>query len=581
MLSTVIIFISYTVHVIDSQEVFPWVRNVNAEISLFSTKKKNDRSALLKLIDVNLLESHLTINGLNVEINNVYLGHWIVSVYKKTYQEGEKYFNVSNSTIGHLSISDGFQVTISNCFIDGRTRLSETLIRVTNCILTIQDSMFYNFKSHYNSPAILKAMFSLVYIRDIFCSNNVGSVGLIQILNGSKLFLANSDFEDNGNIFTLSTISIKYHSSAVVFNSTFVSNSAVDGAALNCYFNSSIEVKMSGFYGNTAAKGGAIICEDKIENVFSNNLNVDSSSRSSCVISECFFEVGIAMNAGHLYLKRVFATIVKTVFGVGWIPIHGGAIAAVDHTQLNILNCTFGISNYIMGGPMAVIGAIIYSQNEVTIDIRRSIIHTNLPVFNGLLLFATDRCKIIIKDSYITDSYEVPAFTIALCVENFTEISVVDSVFDTRLGFGLTVLSSANNVKVNFTNCIFKRVTGFVASSKTKIYVTNCVISECINTLPAMIFFKLLDRCSIYIQHTDITHNKFLGGHGFLLAEVHEDVMISNCMYTNNSASSHFFITGNSTVFISHSQFLYNNITKTYKEDKKGLITTDHTDVNL
>ena len=56
---------------------------------------------------------------------------------------------------------------------------------------------------------------------------------------------------------------------------------------------------------------------------------------------------------------------------------------------------------------------------------------------------------------------------------------------------------------------------------------------------------------------------------------------MSNCLYINNHASSHFFVTGNSTVNISHSQFLYNNITKTYNGDKKGLITTDHTEVNF
>ena len=463
----------------------------------------------LKHINVNLLESHLTINGLNVEINNAYLGHSIVSVCRKPYQEGEKYVNASNSTIGHLSVSDGFQVTISNCFIDGRTRLRETFIRVTNCTLTIQDSIFYNFESYYNSPAILKAMFSLVYVQDIFCSNSVGSDGLIQILNGSKLYLENSDFEDNGNIFTLSTISIKFHSSAVVFNSTFVSNSAVDGAAINCYFNSSIEVRMSGFDSNTATKGSAINCKDKIEDGLKNNSNVDRFSRSSCVIIGCFFEDGSAVDGGRLYFKRVFATIVNTVFGLSWMIIRGGAIVAIEHAQLNILNCTFGISNYMMEGPSALIGAIIYSRHEVTIYIRRSTIHIDLHFFKGFLIFAADRCKIFIEDSKITDYNKEPAFTIALCVENFTEISVIDRLFDTQLGFGLTVLSAVNNVKVNFTNCLFRKVNGFVATSKTKIYMTNCVISDCINTLPAMSLFKLLDRCRIYIQDTNITHNKF------------------------------------------------------------------------
>ena len=176
--------------------------------------------------------------------------------------------------------------------------------------------------------------------------------------------------------------------------------------------------------------------------------------------------------------------------------------------------------------------------------------------FNGFLIFATEKCKITISGSHIADYNEIPAFTIALYLQNFTEISVVDSLFDTKLGYGLAVLSAANNVKVNFTNCVFRKVTGFLASLNTEIHMTNCIISECINTLPAMSLFKLLDRCSIFIQDTNITHNKFLSGHGFLLAEVQEQVVISNCLYKNNSASSHFFVTGNSSLFISQSQFL-------------------------
>ena len=97
-------------------------------------------------------------------------------------------------------------------------------------------------------------------------------------------------------------------------------------------------------------------------------------------------------------------------------------------------------------------------------------------------------------------------------------------------------------------------MTGFIASLNTEIHMTNCIISECINTLPAMNLFKLLDKCSIFIQKTNITHNSLFGCHGFLLAEVQEKVVISNCLYKNNSASGHFVVTGNSTLFISQSK---------------------------
>ena len=143
-----------TPHVISSQEIFPWVRNLTAEISLFTTKNEND--VLLKFIDAKLLESNWSIVGLNVEIANAYLGHLKVNARVEPKQKTQKYVKVSNSTVGQLRISDGYQTTISNCIINGKTRLSETLIHVTNSYLTIKDSMFYNFKSYYNSPAILK-----------------------------------------------------------------------------------------------------------------------------------------------------------------------------------------------------------------------------------------------------------------------------------------------------------------------------------------------------------------------------------------------------------------------------------------
>ena len=513
----------FTLCVISSQEKFPWVRNLTAEISLFTTKNKND--VLLKFIDASLLESNWSIVGLNVVITNAYLGHSKVNVSVGPKQETQKYVNISNSTIGQLSISGGYQIIISNCFINGKTRLSETLIHVTNSILTIKDSIFYNFKSYYNSPAILNAISSIVDIQDISCSYNSGSQGLIQISNGSKLYLANSEFENNGNIFSLSCVSIRFHSSATVFNTSFVSNSAVDGAALNCYFNSSVEVRKCNFDSNSATNGGSIICKDLIENELK---NAGKFSGSSCVIIDCFFDFGLAINAGHLYLKTASAIVVNTVFGCSWMVYHGGAIAAVDHTNISILNCTFGISYYIFTGPMALIGAIIYIQNEVIIDIRGSTLKTNVICFNGFLIFATDKCKITISESHIGDYNEIPAFTFALYLQNFTEISVVDSLFDTKLGYGLAVLSATNNVKVNFTNCVFNKVTGFLASLKSEIHMTNCIISECINTLPAMSLFKLLDRCSIFIQDTNVTHNKFLSGHGFLLAEVQEKVVLCN-----------------------------------------------------
>ena len=154
----------FTLHVMPSQEIFPWVRNLKAKISFFTTKNKN---VLLKIIDVNLLESNWSIVGLNVEISNAYLGHSKVNAYVRPQQETHKYANVSNSTIGQLNISGGYQITISNCFINGNTRLSETLIHATNCVLTIKDSMFYNFKSYYNNPAILNAISSIVHIQDI------------------------------------------------------------------------------------------------------------------------------------------------------------------------------------------------------------------------------------------------------------------------------------------------------------------------------------------------------------------------------------------------------------------------------
>ena len=148
------------------------------------------------------------------------------SIQMEQPRQSEHTIYIFNSTFDHLQVLNGFEITVTECTIDGTTKLEIPWMETITSSINLNYITFYNLYSA-SDVAIRKAVASKVYMEGIYCGNSYGGLGLIQILNGSVLNLNKSTFEYNGNlIWTLSAVTVKFNSMATIDSSSFIGNHA-------------------------------------------------------------------------------------------------------------------------------------------------------------------------------------------------------------------------------------------------------------------------------------------------------------------------------------------------------------------
>ena len=163
------------------------------------------------------------------------------------------------SSFGCLKISRGYNVEISECDIRGDNRPEVTFLAVTGCDVNVKKSTFYKNTAE-TGPSFLEAVESQLRIENVNITENKAPEGIIQIWNGSSLYMNNVTFSNNGlqNQSFQSTLGVIQDSFAKVENCNFSGNYAARGSCFSVYPNSSIIIEKSVFIGNKADKGGVI-----------------------------------------------------------------------------------------------------------------------------------------------------------------------------------------------------------------------------------------------------------------------------------------------------------------------------------
>ena len=258
------------------QETHPWMNGLTLRISASESSTEEELHVSLK--DVRIFDSALTISDLNVFMQNAFL------VNSNVYLEQSNVYStgsavISNSTFGQLKAA-GFQIRMSNCFVDGNTEFQSPMFDIVDSELTIRKSIFYRITGK-KGPLLITALFSRVIIKDVKFISNYGRQGLIQIRYGSEFFLENSVFIENGEMVRArnssnyvggSAVLIKSNSVAIVNNCVFIGNDAMVGSCIRTMgSNVRLVVANSTFVNNSAYEGGAILCngrprEAKLEN---------------------------------------------------------------------------------------------------------------------------------------------------------------------------------------------------------------------------------------------------------------------------------------------------------------------------
>ena len=190
----------------------------------------------VNFIGVTLLGLEWKITGLNVLIQNSTFTEVKLSAYNTVNSSNRKFIKIYNSKIHQLEVTNGYNVTFSECHFFDKL-LESTIINVEGSVLNIINCTFHNLNRVGGGPSIIQASNSQVLIRSVQWTNNYGTNGLIHVSNNSQLTVVNSLFRVNGYLLvmflTSPVISVQLNSSVKIQNSNFFNNSALFGACIS------------------------------------------------------------------------------------------------------------------------------------------------------------------------------------------------------------------------------------------------------------------------------------------------------------------------------------------------------------
>ena len=146
---------------------------------------------------VSLSTTICTIQGLNLFIIDSHLEK--VKFFIGLNATSQKDVGIANSTFGYLNVTGGYNIHVSDCIVDGNTVTSNlTLLDVVGGSLSVSNSSFQHLPGDMaEDPGLLRAVGCRIHMVGVNFSNNEALGGLIQIQNGSELFVQNSIFIKN------------------------------------------------------------------------------------------------------------------------------------------------------------------------------------------------------------------------------------------------------------------------------------------------------------------------------------------------------------------------------------------------
>ena len=227
--------------------------------------------------------------------------------------------NILSSSFGQLQTSGRFHITIANCYLDGNTRVSSTLVDIVDCTLNIENFIFFNQRKYDKGPAIINAANSYVSMVNVNIYKNYALNGLIWTSNSSKLHIKKSNFNGNGMfLWTSSVLILKHNSILFLSKCKCQNNPALYGPCVHASDDITIIAKKSTFYYNNALRGGAVYWKNNMKGSDINETNshhkIDVNRedfrernlrryKAKLVFQECVFYQHIAFTGGVLFME--------------------------------------------------------------------------------------------------------------------------------------------------------------------------------------------------------------------------------------------------------------------------------------
>ena len=283
------------------------------------------------------------------------------------------------------------------------------------------------------------------------------------------------------------------------------------------------------------------------------------------LISECAFESAAVMGGGSIYVERINVNIMDSHFFNSLNLGPGEHILATNYCVVNITNSTFRRRSISVGS--------IGIRNGVELYIAQSKFDSDeiLPLTLAYIA-AIENCSVLVTKSYFANK-EVPGFVVAFDIGIFTNLIVLDSIFEGKNGLNFYIVDGYNNANIHFANCKFHKVSGFKASNESSIFIQDGIIAHCINTLQEGLI-QIAGKSTLDIRNTIITDNSIIESSSIILVQLQSSLYVFDIFYTNNKMASHIVVENDCDIKIKASDFFNNTIVDTYHSTSKGLVVT-------
>ena len=559
-------------------------------LSQFPGDSKKDIS--VNFMSVSLSNTIWTIHGLNLLINNSNLEKvkFLIS-HQPICQICRREIKIVNSTFGPLNIRSGYNIHVSDCTIDGATVTpNSTLLDVVGGTLSVSNSSFQHLGGGViEVPLLLKAVGCRIHMMGVNCPNNEAPGGLIQIQNGSELFVQNSTFENNGDgSYQTLVIVMKINSSLCITSSVFSGNSGLNGSCLWLDHNVSVTINQSIFVNNTAAYGGVIYQNYEPENASGlNNSDKENNAdrtqsafsgeedrQQSLSIHDSYFGNNKAHRGGVVYLYGAFidlfvkkcnftkncgAIYTQNLTGnvmVQQCLFHFDSLYLIGtHSQLMDCEFFYDLERLCPGGGDLVVIIQYGTSSIINCTFRNemiSAIGTKLNITDsrcygygfGTYCLVLQNSKITIVGSHFDGD--------AMIVVNWSNLTVINTSF---VNGNYVFNTDVGNHRLEFINCLFHTSGSLVLSGQ--MLLKNCTISSYHEPFIPSDFADQITPTKLELLDCVIMGNNVSRDQPFIYLENASFTMM-NCLYMGNDVEKHIFLNGTTDVTITNVTF-YNN----------------------
>ena len=520
--------------------------------------------------------------------------------------------NILNSSFGQIKASRGFNINISNCNINGNTRLTSTLINVVHCNVSIENSIFSNQIKYNKGPAIVNAVTSHIDIVNVNVSQNYALDGLLWISNNSILKIKNSMFNQNGLILLTSSVFIlKYSSVLFLSNCKCDNNGAIFGSCVLASGSVTIIATYSKFSGNHAVIGGALYWNNKIVRrelfkrkefvIYKGGANINIPQKmnivqayksifmfESCVftahitfeesvlhlhgspmdifVNNCYIGDNIGfLDRGSIFIQGQGPSATKVYIQGCFFHNNTPAILFTTRAHVDIHNCTvsdsgidlMSITDYsivnmthlsVRGFPPTF--GYIDIQNSVMLSIANSQMTSFfVPIPNGFFVFARNNCSVYISNSTFGNGSPNLIMTNVFAISNFSSLYVRNCYFKHSVYSYSKLLTASVNSKATFTNCSIVKASGLVVTQNSEVQIRNSHIINCTNTWQRYALIEISDNSHMRIVHSSIKNN-ILQDKNLIFITSNSSLTLSNCLYSENSITGHIVLSGGNITII-------------------------------